>query len=235
MILGANKGFVSSLWLTLFWWCLLATANVVYGYVVTHQFALMSNLGSSLVTGAAVYIFIIAVSAGLYAFASRLTGGGAGQSPLSGGAMLGAAVAYVAFVAVVIGMTGESLDDAFRIIIPILLFFAIPTVVVAMNMIRRSVKRHAIDPSRHIGTGAIFVFCAVIFYVSKTQLDLSGTPDLLGRFAVIFFGIVVPSYFFISAFVSILARRIEPTDHRTRTLLLAGLGAFLIPLVPIIA
>lgn len=235
MFLGANKGAVLSLGLTLLWLCLLGVANVVYGFVATHQLAAFSNLGSSFVTGAAVYVFIIAVSVGLDAFWSRLTGGTSGGRLLSAGAMLSAAVAYFAFVAVASKLASVSFDDTFRIVVPNLLFFAIPIVVLVMYTIQRSAQQRAIDPMRQIGTAAIFLFSAVVLYVLKARLDLSGMPDVLGRFALIFFGIVVPSYFFISALVSTLSGRTEPLKHRGRTLFFAGIGAILIPLIPTIA
>ena len=234
MLFGANRGIVSSLRLILFWLCLLGTANVVYGYVATHQLALFSSLSSRLVTGAAVYVFIVAVSVGMHAFTSRLNGRAVELSLLSASSMVGAAVAYLAFVAVVSRLASVSLNDAFRIIIPNLLFFAIPTLVIVLYSMRRSAKQHAIDPSRLIGTAAVFLLSAVVLYILKAQLDLSGMPDILGRFAVVLLGIVVPSYLFISTLVAILTRCAEPLKYRNRTLFLAGLGAFLVPLAPII-
>lgn len=222
------------LWIFFAWFCLIATANVVYSYVVTHRVLALQDHGAGVLANVSLYVLVVLVGALLHALLRRPEGSAEQTRFTSVVAFTVAAISYVALLALVSLISDVSFGDVFRVLAPAWLFVALPVVLLVAYVCRMRARVSIVEPRSELLLAVSFLIVGVLLYAVKALFSLSGAIDEFTRLAIVLVGIVLPAYYFVGASIESLSRREGAVSPPVWIAIVSVVGALVVPLLPII-
>lgn len=209
-------------------------ANIVYAYIVTHQLGALARITYGSVSHAILYVFVVFFAVGLSAYARRVPSWHERGLVVAVAEATSAAALYLVFLLVPSMYAEATVHDVLTFVSPQWFVFALPIVVLIAYVIKRNSTTSTANFRMNVMAACICFAFGVLLYTLKPQLSLNGASDSAGRYLIVLFCIVLPSFLFTYAAMAEILREDNNTRHPKWVLAMAVVGALIAPSLAIL-